>query len=189
MKIWYTKQGLWTLFLMCAVLLHLWALMLIFRDMSWVTERSNAWDALGVAAYGLVFTLVESAGLFLCAVLMGFLTPKKWSVDKRVAFLSLLVLLAALWAILGQLGFLVNFTPPEAIMRSLAESGHPVRNMYIFALIIVTLSVLLPAFWMARAERAVETARPVIDRLSVLAVFYLVFDAIGLIVLVIRNVA
>jgi hypothetical protein len=61
--------------------------------------------------------------------------------------------------------------------------------MYIFALVAVTLSVLLPALWMARSERAVTIARAVIDRLSVLAGFYLFFDAIGLIVLVIRNIA
>lgn len=45
---------------MCAFSLHLWALILIFRDVSWVAERINMWDAIGVASYGLVLAFIES---------------------------------------------------------------------------------------------------------------------------------
>src|SRR5512141_1446140 len=69
----YTRQGLWSLFLMCAFPLHVWALILAFRDVSWVTERTNSWDAVGVVAYGLLFTLVESVLVFGIMTLLGFL--------------------------------------------------------------------------------------------------------------------
>src|SRR3972149_6026554 len=48
----YSKKGLWTLFLMCAFPLHVWAFILSFMDFSWVAERTNTWDALGVISYG-----------------------------------------------------------------------------------------------------------------------------------------
>ena len=60
----YTRQGLWSLFLMCAFPLHAWTLILAFRDISWLTDRTNAWDAVGVTSYGLVFAFVESMVLF-----------------------------------------------------------------------------------------------------------------------------
>ena len=59
----YTRQGLWTLFLMCALPLHIWTLILAFRDLPWLTDRTNAWDAFGVMSYGLIFALVEHPAL------------------------------------------------------------------------------------------------------------------------------
>src|SRR5512138_2498857 len=103
----YTRQGLWSLFLMCVFPLHAWALILAFRDVSWVTERTNAWDAVGVVSYGLLFTLVETLALFIIMALLGYITPARWKSDRRVALLSLLMLLASLWAILEQLFFLL----------------------------------------------------------------------------------
>ena len=188
MKTFYSKQGLWTLFLMCALVPHLWALILIARDMSWVAERSNAWDAVGTAAYGLAFTLVESLLLFIIVCMLGLLTPRTWSSERRIAFLSILALTGLLWAVIGQLGFLAGFNPPAAALRWLAEGGHPVRVMYILALILVVPSVLLPALWVARSDGGLKTFRQIMDRLSPLAVFYLVFDLLGLVVLFIRNI-
>lgn len=188
MKNFYSRQGLWTLFLACALMPHLWALILIARDMSWATERSNAWDAIGVASYGLAFTLVESLLIFGVVCLLGLLTPRGWSVERRVGFLSLLALMGLLWAILGQLGFLVNLNLPEALSRWLAGSGHPVRLLYMMALALVLPSILLPVLWVARSESGLRITREILERLGTLAVFYLFLDAIGLLILLIRNI-
>ena len=68
----YSKQGLWNLFLICAFPLHVWTIILAFRDFSWVTERTNSWDALGVVSYGLIFALIESVAVFLVALVARF---------------------------------------------------------------------------------------------------------------------
>ena len=67
----YSRQGLGSLFLTCAFPLHFWALLMAFRDISWVAERTNLWDAIGVLGYGLVFALVESILIFLVLALLG----------------------------------------------------------------------------------------------------------------------
>jgi hypothetical protein len=69
----YTRQGLWTLFLMCALPLHIWTLILAFRDLPWLTDRTNAWDAWRVS-YGLIFAW-SSVLLFLVFLLLGMLVP------------------------------------------------------------------------------------------------------------------
>src|SRR5512138_438344 len=86
----YTRQGLWSLFLTCVFPLHAWALVLAFRDVDWVTQRTNAWDAVGVVAYGLMFTLLETLAVFIIMVLLGYIAPPRWESDRRVALLSLL---------------------------------------------------------------------------------------------------
>ncbi len=109
----YSRQGLWSLFLMCALPLHAWTMILALRDVSWVTDRTNAWDAVGVFSYGLVFALVESLIIFLVASLLGFLISARWDREWRVILLTVLVLMLSLWAIAEQLFFLLPVRLPE----------------------------------------------------------------------------
>ncbi|HLF73874.1 MAG TPA: hypothetical protein VI524_05990 [Anaerolineales bacterium] len=183
----YSRQGLWSLFLVCAFPLHLWTLILAFRDISWLTERTNAWDAVGVASYGMVFALIESVVVFLVVALLGFLTPRRWQSDQRVAFLGLLILLTSLWGMIGQLLFLSNVWLPAPAVQFLRESGHPLRIMYAAALAVVVPTVVLPIYSFIRWQKAVAFMQNLMERLSVLTMFYLVFDLLGLIIIIIRN--
>ena len=92
----YSKSGLWSLFLICAFPLHIWTFILAFRDFSWVSERTNSWDAVGVVSYGLVFAFIESLMIFLIATLMGFLISQKWEEKQRITLLGTLVTIARL---------------------------------------------------------------------------------------------
>jgi hypothetical protein len=185
----YNRQGLWTLFLMCAFPLHVWALILSFRDLSWLTERTNAIDAIGVMSYAVVLALVESLLLFGVITLLGLLVPARWSVERRVALLAVLALLLSLWAMAAQLFFLLGVSPSEQTLAWLARSGHPVRIMYLIALLLVTASFLTPALLMLRSERVHPAVSALIDRLSLLTTVYLVFDAAGLLIVIIRNLS
>ena len=82
----------------------------------------------------------------------------------------------------------MDLSLPAGVLRSLANTGHPVRSMYILALLIVLPTVLLPALWVARSDRALSICRELIDRLSLLASFYLLFDLLGVIIVIIRNI-
>lgn len=184
----YTKQGLWSLFLICAFPFHLWTLILVFRDVSWITERTNSWDAIGVASYGLLFALVESILLFLVFVLVGFVTPRQWKVDKRISFLGLLFLLLAIWAMISQLLFIWNINLPVSTMQFLASSGHPLRWLYAGSLAIVIPTVVLPIYFFLRTDKVSFAMQELIDRLSLLTMLYLFFDFVGVIIIVIRNI-
>ena len=183
----YSKQGLWSLFLICAFPLHLWTLILAFRDISWVTERTNAWDAIGVVSYGLIFAFVESVVIFLIFALLGLLTPKQWESDRRITFLAFLVLITSVWGMIGQLLFLWNVSLPEQAIEFLRRSNHPLRIMYAACLIVVTPTVLLPAYSFIRSKKAVTVMQNLMERLALLTSFYLFFDVLGLIIIIIRN--
>ena len=184
----YSKQGLWLLFLMCAFPLHLWTLILSFRDFSWVTERTNAWDAVGVVSYGLLFAFVESLIIFCIMALLGFLVSSKWDEPRRIALLSTLILLLSAWGIYGQAYFVWNVTPAAWFLKWVAQSAHPYRILFGLTLVEVSLTMFIPALLILRWEKFFRFMQETMDRLSLLTLFYLVFDVVGLVIVVIRNV-
>jgi hypothetical protein len=185
---WYSKQGLWSLFLMCAFPLHLWTLILAFRDISWISERTNPWDAIGVASYGLVFAFFESLLLFAVALALGFLVSRRWSSDRRIAVLIVLVLILCLWAMLSQLFFLLGVSIPGSLLGGLAAADHPLRVLYALAALLVAPTILIPALLVLRSDRALRFVHAVVDRLAILAVFYLFFDVVSLMLVLMRNI-
>lgn len=183
----YSKSGLWLLFLTTAFPIHLWTIILFLRDFSWIAERTNAWDAVGVAAYGMVFAFIESVFVFIIVVLLGFLLPKQWDERKRLAFLSLLVFIVALWAILGQLFFMLGLSVPAPIIHFLSASSHPLRLLYAGLVSLVSLTLIVSAYLIIRSDRVWRSVYNLMDRLAVLSAIYLVFDGISLIIIIIRN--
>lgn len=183
----YSRHGLWSLFLICALPLHLWTIILALRDFSWVAERTNAWDAIGVLSYGMVFALIESLMIFLVIALLGFLVPRRWSYDQRIALMSALLLITALWAMIGQLYFLLDLSLPETVISFLGRSRHPLRVLYVASLGMVLPTVLYPAYLILGSNRAFRFMQGLTERLSLLASFYLFLDFAGLVILVIRN--
>ena len=184
----YSRKGLWSLFLMCAFPLHLWTILLAFRDFSWLIDRSNLWDAISVLSYGLVFAFAESVIVFLIAALLGLLVPKYWMQDRRVALLSILVTCLALWAIFSQLYWLLGIATPGFLTRSLMGVPHPVRFLYAGAFVIVLATVLLPTYYILRSDDFFRFIEGLIDRFSLLMTLYLVFDFLGLILVIFRNI-
>jgi hypothetical protein len=188
----YSRQGLWSLFLICAFPLHLWTLILAFRDVSWLTERTNVRDAIGVVSYGMLFALIESILIFLVLVLIGLITPWRWEPERRITFLAFLVLIISVWAMIGQLLFLWNVSLPNSAIEFLRReflrrSDHPLRITYAVCLMVVTPTVLLPAYSFLRTSKAVTVMQNLMERLSLLSIFYLVFDLLGVIIIVFRN--
>ncbi len=184
----YSRQGLWSLFLMCALPLHIWTMILAFRDMSWVSQRTDTWDAVGVFSYGLVFALAESLLLFLVFALLGFLISAHWDPQWRVSALAVLVFMLSLWAIIEQLFYLLVLPIPGFIIDLLVHSGHPLRTLYAGVFALVALTVAVPVVLVLRSKKAAALVQAAIDRLSMLAMFYLLFDVIGLVIVVFRNI-
>lgn len=184
----YSKQGLWNLFLICAFPLHIWTIILAFRDFSWVTERTNSWDAIGVVSYGLIFAFIESVVVFLAALLLGFLVSRKWNEDRRLTLIGILVFITSLWAMAGYLFFMLNISVPGETILFFAGLAHPLRVLYAVILALVGSTVVLPVYLVLRSEKFLRGARGFFERISTLTLFYLFFDFLGLVIVIIRNV-
>ena len=184
----YSKKELWSLFLICAFPLHLWTLIFAFRDISWLTERTNLWDAIGVVSYGMIFAFVESVMIFLVLALLGLILPAQWYSDRRIAFLSLLILLTSVWGMISQLLLVWSVPLPIQAIQFLRSSNHPLRMLYAACLVVVAPTILLPVYLFIKSKKSIAFMQDLIERLSLLATFYLFFDFVGLIIVMIRNI-
>lgn len=162
---------------------------MVLRDISWLTERTSLWDALGVASYGLVFAFIESVVLFLVVALLGLFLPVHWHPDRRITFLALLVLITSAWGMVSQLLFLWDVSLPVPAIQYLRSSDHPFRMLYAGSLVVVVSTVLLLVALFVKSKSSVSSMRDIMERISLLTMFYLLFDLLGLVVVVIRNVA
>jgi hypothetical protein len=185
----YNKQGLWLLFLMCVFPQHLWTLIFAFRDISWLISRTNVWDAIGNTSYGMVYAFFESVLIFCVLTLVGFFTPSRWEVNRRVAFLTLLLFITSLWGMVSQLLYLWNIWLPLPLMQFIANTGRPLVMLYLLSLAIVVPTVSFPVFAFVRWDKTLSSLLDFMDRLTTLSMLYLFFDVIGLIIVVIRNVS
>jgi hypothetical protein len=184
----YSRQGLVALFLTCAFPLHLWTLMMVFRDISWLAERTNLWDAIGVASYGMLFAFVESVLLFLVVLLVGLVIPKQWHSDRRITFLALLILITSAWGMISQLLFLWNLSLPLPAIQFLRGSQHPLRVLYAGSLVIVSSTVLLLVFLFVKLKTSVAFMQNIMERISLITMLYLLLDFLGLVIVLIRNI-
>lgn len=184
----YSRQGLWSLFLMSALPLHIWTFILTFNDFSWVTERTDSWDAVGVMAYGLIFALVESVVIFFAFAILGLLISKKWGGKRRIALLSILVTIVSLWAIAGHIYFFRESSMPPQVIAFFVGFDHPLRVLYSVTLLIVVPTILIPTYFVLASDKFFRFVEASIERLSTLMILYLVVDIAAGVILLIRNI-
>ena len=183
----YSKQNLWLLFTTTAFPIHVWAIILILQDVSWVAERTNAWDAVGVGSYGLMIAFVESLSVFLVLLLLGLLISKKWKEVQQVSLLAYIVLIVSFWEIIGQLYFLLEWLFPHQFIEFVAGISRPLWVLYGSAFLVVAPTIVIPAFIALRTNKFAAVMTAIMERLSMLVVLYLILDVAGIIVVIIRN--
>jgi len=183
----YSRQGLWSLFLMCSLPIHIWTIIFALRDFSWISERTNSGDAIGVISYGLLFAVLESIGYFIVFALAGILVSTKWDKKKRIALLSTLAVILALWGMTSQLFFLWQVPISDTLINVLIQTGRPLFSLYAITLLLVSITVVIPTWRILVSDKTHHMVLEGIDRLSTLMAFYLVFDVIAIIIIIIRN--
>ena len=176
------------LFLVCAFPLHLWTLLMTFRDINWVAERTTVWDALGFSGYALFYTLIESALLFLFISLLSLLVPRGWSKTMRFLTLSLTAFVLAGWSIMEQLILIVFYGRLRHLGAAWPWLGGTSAPMWI-AGVLVTLTMVIPLWILLGREKLQNGLASILGRLTILSGLYLVLDGAGLIVILIRNLA
>jgi hypothetical protein len=187
MSKYYSKRDLWLLFSAVAFPIHIWAIILIFRDLSWVAERTNMADAIGVGAYGLLISLLDSIFIFLITILLGFLVSTKWDQPQRISLIGTLVSIVSIWAILGQLYFLLGYSFPPTLIQALANTTRPLRYLYALGFFVVTVTILVPVYGQLKFNKLNTVTFEFFERISLLVILYLALDIISIVIIVIRN--
>ena len=106
----------------------------------------------------------------------------------RPALLGNLALTASLWAIASYLYFMLEVSLPGETIGFLVSLAHPLRFLYAVSLILVGLTVTLPTYFILQSEKFLGFIKGLFERLSLLTLFYLFFDVVGLVIVIVRNI-
>ncbi len=153
--------------------LHVWTIINILAIFPAWLLRFSTWDLAGAISYPLVDALLESGILWIGLVGLGFILPRKWLADRFLALSSALVWLLAAWAVVLQFN-----------TKRLLEWGP---RQILPGLLLVAFSFAL-VYWLVQRYGLVEGwVKRLAQSLAILTYFYLAFDLLGLIVLILRN--
>jgi hypothetical protein len=153
--------------------IHVWAIINLLNVFPAWLLRMSIGELAGGIGYTLTDALLESAILWGVLVLLGLLLPKKWLAERFVAFSSLLAWLLALWAavVQFQFGTILQF-----------ESWQLALGM------LVVVLTFVGGFWAVRHfTRLEDRIRRLVQGLAVVTYVYIVFDVLGLVAVILRN--
>ncbi len=152
---------------------HVWAIINILDLLPGLAAALIGLGAGGSHRLSLVDALLESCILWIGLMALGFVLPRKWLADKFVALSSALAWLLAAWAVLVQFIY-------ESILQWGPEQMIP-------GLLLVAFSFGLVYWLVQRYGRLDGWIKRLAQGLMVLTYFYVVFDLLGLVVVVLRN--
>lgn len=184
----YSRSSLWTLFLLSAFPLHVWAMIYAFRDISWIIARTILWDAIGVLSYGMIFALLESVLFTIIVIILGFLINIRWSPELRVATMGALVFLASIIAMLSRLYIILEWSVPDWVISFFVLFAHPGRTVYLVLLVILPLIFAGTIYLVLGTGKGAMVLKDAIEKISLLMTVYLVLDLVALVLVIIRNI-
>jgi hypothetical protein len=184
-----TKKNLVSLFLVVAFPIHAWAIYLVLRDFQWVYDQLGMGIFIGYAAYTLVFAFFESTIFLLFLWLFSFLFPKRWTGKKTFSLLSLWALVIPLWALGNQVFHLLMEDPPGFLSWIMPRVYHYQALGFSILVTLIFISVLLPLILIIRYVSVENWVIRFAERITLLSSMYLVFDFLGFIIILIRNLA
>lgn len=177
------------LFLVVSFPIHLWTIFLFLRDFSWLADQRSSWDALGVGAYSMIIAFLDSLFVFIFCILLNFMLPNRWKEDRRLSMIILFYYVVVVWAVLVRILRYHIGQYPGVIERLFLDTAHPLRYIF-FAIGIMAVFALLMIAGVISAHlnqsKLIARLHTFYDRIMVLAVFYLLLDVAGLVVLFVR---
>jgi hypothetical protein len=184
----FSRKGVWTVFAVSAFPLHVWTFILFFRDYSWIAERTNPWDAIGVGSYGLLVAFSESILVFLIGSALRFALPTRWDEGQWVPLIGVMIFFCELWAILGQVYFLMGLSIPVFLQNFLTSQTHPLWYLYGGSLMVVGLPLVITVYFVLKSPKFRGGVYLFFDRIALLTSLYLFLDFLGFINVLLRNV-
>ena len=174
-------------FLIVTFPLHVWAILMIFRDFEFVSERTEIWDAIGYGSYSLLFTLIESLMLAVIVWLFSLLLPRKWDIQRSLDVTgSIFIILAG--ASIVDMAFHAFDQARISKQYLYGLANYPTQTYLLIAgTVLITSAAVF--FIILKAQRGEAIISEVFERIMLLSYFYLFLDFIGIVIVIIRNLS
>jgi hypothetical protein len=178
------------LFLAVVFPIHFWAILLFILNAP-NPQNANAWgEALAIAGYILLFALVESAAVFVVLLLLAWLLPRRWMPEQRLGALLAILALLVLWALVSQLAtLLVIPQTPFFVYIGINLANTLLYRQIAFGLMVIfVLLTVVAALHLGSSPRFAKRLGPLLERIELLSVLYLLLDLAAFVFVVSRNV-
>jgi hypothetical protein len=166
-----TKRAMLLLFATCSFPIHFWSIFNLLRHMPAWIRHVGIGDIIGAAAYAQVFALLETTVLSLFLIFASVILPARFFRDNFAALGSGIVLLTSAWAIVVH---------KDWHRISWGESELPLWPLY-----AVLLGAMVALVF--RYDKIADVLTGIAERLSVMLLFNLPLDAIGILIVIVRN--
>ncbi len=182
----FTRPQVWQLFLVCASPTHFWTFITFFFEVDLIEKRNLAYYA-GFGGYLLMLALLEGLVFLGFILLLSYLFPKKWEGNLPIIMASVLVLVIGLWGICNQLYFLFSDISPAWFEWIMLRVHYRQHQLYPILLVAVIASAALPVWLIPKYKQVQDILYAMIEKLTLLASFYLVIDALLIVMALLRN--
>jgi len=174
-----------SIFLVSLFPLHFWATIMIFRDLEFVSERTDMWAAIGYGGYSLLFALLESIAVAIVLWGASFLLPRKWGRTQTLSIIGSFFIILAGASIVDMAAHAFNDIRVSKQYLYGLEHFTSLTYALIFAAVLIALvaSLLL----ILKTQKGKKIFADIFERIMLLSYFYLVIDLAGIVVVVIRN--
>jgi hypothetical protein len=172
------REDIFLLWWTCVFLVFVWAFFQLFNQIPSLILRFDFAGVIGVAAYILAFALLESLVFFLVMFVpfyaLSLLLPSRWLQVQWGVLTSLAALLVAVFVMLFQ-------RYPDRL--DLVGPRHRLLYLGLLGLACLVSYVLLLRF-----PKLADGVRSVLQKVSILSVFYACLGGISILVIIVRNI-
>jgi hypothetical protein len=185
----FSVGSLVNFFLVCAFPFHLWKIIMLIRDVGWVTQRAGTDSFLGLSSLAMLYALVESILFFIILLVLGLLIPWRWPAKRVFSILGFIALWAPVWDILVQVYRGTEFQHPGFLTSWLFSTGHPLRYAYplLIGFSILIVAITIAGIWFTSFNQKIQQGVDnFLGRIALLSAIYLVLDVAALVIFLIR---
>jgi hypothetical protein len=175
------------IFLIVTFPLHIWALLMIFRDFESVSERTVLWDGIGYAGYSLIFTLVESLGIALVVWLLSLLLPRDWENQRAINIAGSLYMILAGASIVDMAFHAFSEARISRQYLHGLETYPSLTNSLIAGAILLFSALII--MLVLRSKKIEHLLTEFYDRIMLLSYLYLALDVMGIALVIVRNIS
>lgn len=150
---------------------HVWAILNILVVLPSWALRLGLSELMGVTAYPLAFALLESLVVWVLAVALGFVLPRKLLREDFVSQAATLI------SILSIVAVILHFTP-ELVFR---------YRLYTAIFLLFSSGAALYLSYLAgKSQKYRDIVRNVLSRVSILSWIYVFLDLVAIVIILIR---
>ena len=175
------------IFSVCVFTTHVWSIINLLRVVPSLLLIASTSEMVGVVAYTLVFTLLESVLILGFVLIAGLVFPSKLFKGKFTTIMTSFILFTAVWSLPFHFGgsillFLTQFVQGMVLIIFMVLLLSLWGTFYIIVLLKLPKSL-------SSDENIEAKVVSFMERLVVLSAIYIVFDVLSIIVVGVRNIA